>query len=85
MELHNTHSVRRRTGKKSAQLCPLLPVHWAVKYNSGGHRPPGTTKEIPRTEECICKGKRKYATDLREMVIIRMFIQGKINYYVGNK
>lgn len=79
VELHNAYSVR--TGKQPAQLGQLLPLDQAVKYDFGSHRPPGTTKEIPRTEEHMCKRERKYVTDLREIIIICMFVRGRISDY----
>lgn len=37
VELHNAHSGRRRTGKQPVQLCQLLPLDQAVKYDFGNH------------------------------------------------
>lgn len=36
--------------------------HWGVW-------PPGTTRETPRIEECVCKGEGKYFNDFGEMII----------------
>lgn len=68
MYLHNFHSARKRTGRQ--------PAHMPASTSSPGSQvslwgqPPGTTWEMPRTEEYVHKGEGKNVNDFREIIII---------------
>lgn len=69
MEPQNAYSVGR-TGKQLAQLCQLLPVHQAVKYDLVTIRDMLGQKKMSR-------GQKTHVNDLEKMFIIHMFILGK--------